>query len=136
MNKRILAVLVLAVCGLVCGAAFAEEGWLEDLDAAVKQAAEQKKLVLADFTASWCGWCAKMKEEVFEKEEFKALAAEKFVLVTIDGDKNRVLVDKYGVQGFPTLVILDGEGKEVHKIVGYKALTPLLEELKTLEPAK
>ncbi|RCK80288.1 MAG: Thioredoxin Disulfide Isomerase [Candidatus Ozemobacter sibiricus] len=136
MRKRMLVVLVLAVCGLVAGAAFAEEGWLDDLDAAVKQAAEQKKLVLVDFTASWCGWCTKMKEDVFDKDEFKALAGEKFVLVTIDGDKHRDLVDKFGVQGFPTLVILDGEGKEVHKIVGYKPLTPLLEELKKLEPAK
>lgn len=136
MNKRILGILFLAVFGLFCAAASAEEGWLDNLDAAVQQAAAEKKLVLVDFTATWCGWCTKLKEEVFEKDEFTQYAADKFVLVAIDADKNRELVDKYGVSGFPTIVILDGEGKELHKIVGFKTLDAFLGELKSLEAGK
>lgn len=136
MNKRILAALFLAVVGLLCTSAMAEEGWLENLDDALKQAESEKKLVMVDFTATWCGWCTKLKEEVFQKDEFRQYVADKFVLVAIDADKNRDLVDKYGVQGFPTIMVVDSEGKEVHKIVGFKPLDGFIEELKTIQPAK
>jgi len=135
-KKFVIAAVVLAVIGLLCTATFADEGWLDSFDDALKQAGSEKKLVLVDFTATWCGWCTKLKEEVFEKDEFKQYVADKFVLVAIDADKNRELVDKYGVNGFPTIMVLDEAGKEVHKIVGFKPLEGFIEELKTVQPAK
>ena len=135
-KKFVIATVVLAVIGLLCTATFADEGWLDSFDDALKQAGSEKKLVLVDFTATWCGWCTKLKEEVFEKDEFKQYVADKFVLVAIDADKNRELVDKYGVNGFPTIMVLDEAGKEVHKIVGFKPLEEFIEELKTVQPAK
>jgi len=135
-KKFVIAAVVLAVIGLLCTATFADEGWLDSFDDALKQAGSEKKLVLVDFTATWCGWCTKLKEEVFEKDEFKQYVADKFVLVAIDADKNRELVDKYGVNGFPTIMVLDEAGKAVHKIVGFKPLEEFIEELKTVQPAK
>lgn len=136
MNSKILVTLLLAFVGLLCTSAMAEDGWLDNLDDALKQAESEKKLVLVDFTATWCGWCTKLKEEVFSKDEFTQYVADKFVLVAIDADKNKELVDKYGVQGFPTIMVLDGEGKEVHKIVGFKPLDGFIEELKSVQPSK
>ena len=42
-------------------------GWTDDYDVALKRAAAENKLVLADFSGSdWCGWCKKLDKEVFD----------------------------------------------------------------------
>ncbi len=104
--------------------------WTTDFDAALKEAAATKRLVLVDFTGSdWCGWCIKLDEEVFDKPEFKAAAPKKFVLVKLDfpqkkklpageRERNDALAKKYEVQGYPTILVLDGEGKVVGR-TGY-----------------
>ena len=51
MIKQILPIVV-AACVAPC---FAAEGWITDMDAAKKQAAEQKKDLMIEFTGSdWC----------------------------------------------------------------------------------
>lgn len=107
------------------GLAFAGgEGWVSDFSAAKKQAAEANEDLLVDFTGSdWCGWCIKLNEEVFSHDEFKAGVKDKFVLVEIDFPKdksklseetqkqNAELGGKYGVQGYPTILLCDASGK-------------------------
>jgi len=110
-----------------------QKGWTEDFEAAKRQAAKEGKLILMDFSGSdWCGWCRKMDEEVFAKERFVREASKKFVLVMIDSpqDKsilsslarrqNQGLKETYSVRGFPTVVIVDPEGKEVKRHSGYR----------------
>lgn len=115
---------------LSLGSAFAKPGWLTDPKQAQEQAKADKKLVLVDFTGSdWCGWCIKLDREVFSKPEFQEYASKNLVLLEIDFPKgkqlspaeqsrNSELAQKYAVQGFPTIVVLDGEGKQVGEI-GY-----------------
>jgi protein disulfide-isomerase len=135
-----LATLAATACFAMAGA-----GWGDDYDKAVAQAKTEKKLVLLDFTGSdWCSWCKKLDAEVFSKKEFKDFAKDNLVLVEVDfpnGKKlsgktkkqNDELKTKFGVKGFPTLVVLDGEGKEVHRIGGYKA--DALDDLKKIADA-
>ena len=109
----------------------AELSWGTDLPAALAQAKKEKKLVLMDFTGSdWCGWCIKLKKEVFDTEDFAKYAKDNLVLVEVDFPSkkklsaelkkaNDALKDKYDANGFPTIVVLNGEGKQVWKQVGY-----------------
>ncbi len=109
----------------------ASDKWMTDYDAALEAAKASNKHVLVDFTGSdWCGWCIRLKEEVFSKDEFKAYAEENFVLLVVDFPRrtklpadqtrrNRELAGKYKVEGFPTIVILSPEGKEVGR-TGYR----------------
>ena len=108
------------------------EGWTDDYDAALKRAAAEKKLVLADFSGSdWCGWCKRLDREVFATDAFRKGAADKYVCLMVDSPsdksllsaraakRNPELVKKYGVRGFPTVLLLDAKGEVVLK-TGYR----------------
>ena len=131
--KTTLPTLCAALAAL---AAFAKtstpEGWLDDYDAALKKAAAEGKHIVVDFSGSdWCGWCKRLDKEVFATDAFRKAAAEKYVLLMVDtprdksllspkaAKENPKLVKKFGIEGFPTVVVLDPKGKEVARL-GYE----------------
>jgi len=98
--------------------------WTMDLDAARKVAAEKKLPILLNFTGSdWCGWCKHMDKEVFSQEAWATYAKANLLLVWIDFPKDKSLVPEkfvsrnktlsatYGVEGFPTYIVLDDDGQ-------------------------
>jgi thioredoxin-related protein len=101
--------------------AHAKEGWLADLDKAIELAGKENKSVLVEFTGSdWCPPCIAMRKEVFSKKEFTEAASKKFVLVELDfpkkdqelAEKNQPHAEKYKIEGFPTVILLDSNGEE------------------------
>ena len=122
-----LAVFALSGAAMVTSAFSKElEGWTTDLDKALEQAKKEKKSVLVEFTGSdWCPPCKMMRKEVFSKKEFVEGASKKFILVELDfpnGDeevkkKNEPFAEKYKVDAFPTVVLLDSEGKEFNRFI-------------------
>ena len=110
--------------------------WYENYNDALDKAANDNKFVLADFTGSdWCPWCIKLEEEVFDKPEFESYAEENLVLLKVDfpqskelsneiKKQNGLLEDKYNVDGFPTVLILDKEGEIVDRM-GYQEGGPI-----------
>jgi thioredoxin-related protein len=107
------------------------EGWMTDFEAAKAQAAEKGKPMLVDFTGSdWCGWCIKLKKEVFSQDAFQSYAEDALVLVEIDFPRskeqsdevkaqNEALAKKYGIRGFPTILLLSPEGELIGR-TGYQ----------------
>jgi len=123
----VLAVSLLAHASM----ALAAGGWTDDFPAALAKAKAENKPVLIDFTGSdWCGWCIKLQKDVFSTAAFKKFAESNVVLMEADfpqGKKlspgvqkqNDELQAKYKVEGYPTLVLLSPEGKELDRHVGY-----------------
>lgn len=118
--------------GLAATQGLAAEGeWLTDLAKAQAKAKAEKKMVLVDFTGSdWCPPCKALYKNVLTSKEFSAFAKDNLVLVEIDfphnkkqSDEqkkaNRELKKKYDVEGYPTVIVFDSEGKELSKKVGY-----------------
>lgn len=116
---------------LVSGFVFASEGWMTDYDAALKKAKAEKKTVILDFTGSdWCGWCIRLDKEVFSQKAFKDYAKDNLVTVMLDfpskkkisdelKKQNAELAKKYKVRGYPTIFLLNSEGKQIAQ-TGYK----------------
>lgn len=141
MKKMLIAVVsALALYSVSAGE------WLTDAAKAQEQAKKENKLVLLDFTGSdWCGWCIKLKKEVFDTQEFKDYADKNLVLVEVDFPRkkqlsaeqkkaNQALQAKYKIEGYPTIIVLNGEGKKVGEL-GYmqggpKAFNAELDKLK------
>ena len=130
MKKLLTLLSILLIASHV---SFAAGGWTDNYEKALAQAKTEKKLVLLDFTGSdWCGWCIKLDKEVFSKPAFKTFAKDNLVPVTLDfphgkklpkhtADQNAKLKGEHGVSGFPTIVLLDADGKAINKWGGYSA---------------
>lgn len=123
----------------------AEGNWLIDAKQAKEQAAKDGKPVLMDFTGSdWCPPCKQLKSKVFDSQAFKDYAAKNLVLLELDfpSDKKKVsketkaqndqLSKEYKITGYPTIIVLDKDGKEVGREVGYSGESPA-EYIKKIE---
>ena len=137
---------MLAACALIgwfacCSAEGAgdETGrltWSTDLPKALAQAKAEKKAVLMDFTGSdWCPPCKALHKNVLVSKEFEDYAEKNLILVVVDFPKskpqteelkkaNEQLQEKFKVEGFPTIIVLDGDGKQLSKTVGYDGEKP------------
>ena len=107
-------------------------GFTDNLDEALAKAKAEGKLIYACFSGSdWCYWCKKLEKEVLSDPLFVAGVMDDYVLVFIDSPQNKAvlsdhakaenekLTKKYGIRGFPTALILDGDGNRVGK-TGYR----------------
>lgn len=65
------------------------------------------------FEASWCGPCKMLSKTINEMGDKITMPIE-----VVDIDQNADLAKQYGVRGVPTMVIVDGEGREVGRKVG------------------
>ena len=133
----------------------AAEGWLTDMDAARKEAAEQKKNLMIEFTGSdWCPPCMQLRANVLTKPDFQQEARKNFVLLELDYPRrkkqsaevkaaNRKLAEQYGVTSFPTIVFADASGKPFGGFVGgrpredvMKAMQDALKNKEALQAAE
>jgi len=131
MKKVILSLFIVATIMAAIPAMASGNGWLTNFDEAKKEAAAKNLPILADFSGSdWCGWCIKLDKEVFSKASFKAYAKKNLVLLLVDfpssksqsadlKSQNQKLAKKYGVRGYPTVLLLDKNGKVIGK-TGYQ----------------
>ncbi len=120
------AVVLIASASL----SFASQGWLTDWEAAKAKSKAENKPILINLTGSdWCGWCIKMEKEIFSQKAFTDFAAENLVLMEADFPKkkeqpaalkkqNAELEKQYLAGGYPTVFLLDAEGKKLSEDLG------------------
>ena len=108
------------------GIAFFKGTWQEVLE----QAKKENKLIFMDCYTSWCGPCKMLAKDVFTDPDVAAFFNEKFVNAKVDMEKGEgpALKKQYGVNAFPTLLFLNGDGELQHCIVGGMPAEELLKQ--------
>jgi thioredoxin-related protein len=74
----------------------------------------QRKLIII-FGADWCPYCADLKKDAKTIKEF-----DDYIVCFINTDKNKNLPKKFRVRNLPTSVVINKEGKEQSRTIGYK----------------
>lgn len=101
------------------------------LEDALKKAKEENKLVFLDCYTSWCGPCRMMASKVFTQKAVGDLFNEKFVNLKMDMEKGAGVdvAKRYKVSAYPTMLLLDGDGQVVYKIIGARGPSDLMREV-------
>ncbi len=130
--KKILGTFLL--CALCFSSAFElaakEIKWQNNYTQALSDAGKSNKPLVVFFTGSdWCIWCKKLEQEALSTKEFADKVGDKFIFVSLDFPKkpkidndsraNKALMDKFGVKGFPGVVIVNSKGEKIAK-TGYQ----------------
>ena len=92
--------------------------WWSDMSRASQEARDFKQPLVVDFGAEWCGFCKKLEKETFPAPEVQALK-DKFVWARVDTDATPEPARKYNIEGLPTILVLDGNGKVLARLAGY-----------------
>ena len=93
------------------------------------------KLVLVDFETEWCVWCDRLDTDTYTDQRVIEFAKKNLISKKIDAEKNNgpQQKKKYRVMGYPTILLLDSEGNEIDRIVGYRPSDEFLNELNRIK---
>lgn len=110
------------------------EDWLQDLELAKQVATIGNKNILLLFSGSdWNPACKRLASEVFFQSAFRDYVSDKYVLVQIDSPRNEAvdrvedssrnseMIQKYAIEGFPTAILADSQGRPYGVIRGYQS---------------
>ena len=124
----IIASLLIGLSAFSQGIEFEKGSFEEALDKAKKE----NKVIFMDCYTQWCRPCKHLAKYVFTQEKVGTLFNENFVNVKMDMEtkEGKPLMEKYNVQGFPTLLWLDPDGNIQHKIAGAGDAEDLISEAK------
>ncbi|MBI5806534.1 DUF255 domain-containing protein [candidate division TA06 bacterium] len=137
------ALLLLLISGIACSGKKEAENkesavkgggakteWI-GFDQAMARASAEKRFVITDYYTSWCKWCKVMDEKTYTDPGVVEAINRNFMAVKIDGESQEKLTYQgkmmsqteltqlLKVEGFPTTVIMDAQGKVLVQIAGY-----------------
>ena len=125
--KQFLLLIIIAL-SQTKNAQSVDLNWHTDLSKAVSISINEKKPMMLFFTGSdWCGWCIRLKKEVFNHEKFKIWSDDNIILVELDFprrkklesnilNQNRELARIFGVSGYPTCWLVEPQILENSKV--------------------
>lgn len=100
----------------------------KSFDAAKEEAKKEGKLIFIDAYTDWCGPCKRMAATSFKDAKVGDLYNKSFINLKIDMEKGEgpEIARRFGVKAYPTLLIVDGNGKLVKQVVGMKSSAQLI----------
>ncbi len=140
-SKSIIAALLL--CFAVTPANAQKNLEWHSFEEALILAHEKSSLIFVDIWAPWCGWCHKMKKDVYPK--LKSVLTKGFILTRLNRSDNETrchyrgktltplrLAQQLHADVVPAIVILNPKGEYLFHLTGYikaNRLRPILKKI-------
>ena len=106
----------------------------ESWESILALAKKENKLIFMDCYTVWCGPCKALARDVFPQEKVGEFFNPRFINVQYDMEKGdgKMLYAKYKkyIIGFPTLLLIDKDGKVLQQMAGYQEPDKLIEGIK------
>lgn len=130
-----VAVLALAVWLAVPQAAQSHIAWQPLQLDSVAAATRLGRPAVVDFGADWCIPCHEMKSTTFVDAAVVAESA-RFAMfeadISLENEHTTALTQHFKVQGVPTVIYFDANGREVNRLVGYVGPEAMLAAMRAL----
>ncbi len=111
-------------------------------DSGLDEARASGRPVLVNVYTDWCGWCRRMKADVYSRAEIRKYLDEHFVVVTLNAEAadaaryegkaftSRSLAARFGVSGYPTTIFLHPDGSHMVTVPRYVESAQFLQVLR------
>jgi len=125
-----VALLFAATAGML----HAQVAWVARYDDALRQARAEQKFIVVDISASWCPPCQRMAREVHTNKDFiEFTRSQIFMLLDAENDNDGIrLAGRFNVHAYPTILVLDSQGREIDRFVGGTGAAALIADLKEI----
>ena len=99
----------------------AELAWEKDFPTALEKARSTRKPLMVMMTATWCGPCKHLESQTLSDPWIRHFLSG---FVVVKAYEDRKVEETYGLQGYPTLVFTDSNGRAAYTSVGYNRRCP------------
>lgn len=96
----------------------------ESYAAAAEQAVALDRPLLLVFRAGWCRWSGEFARGPLAERRVIAMSRQ-FICATVDADRDADTCRRFGVSGFPTVLLIDATGTERFRATGISATSAL-----------
>ena len=110
---------------------YGQVAWVSKYDLARQLAKSRNQLIVVDVYATWCGPCKQMERTVFPDPSFVELS-QNLVCLRVDAENDsdgRMIAGRFEVHSYPTILVLDAEGREISRLVGFSTASALVDDL-------
>lgn len=90
----------------------------DDFGALLSASQTSRRPLLIDFYTDWCVWCKVLADSTMP-DPYVQRFLRNFELGKINAELDTAVADRYRVRSFPTVLLLNSQGEEIDRIVGY-----------------
>ncbi len=94
--------------------------WRSDFHAAQREAQRLDRPMLVHFYTDWCFPCRRMEQDVLSRPTVTQVLESRMILVKLNAEQHQEIAERFGVELFPTDVIVDPTGKRILSSTGYQ----------------
>jgi tetratricopeptide (TPR) repeat protein len=137
MNKKgalrrfqIFLVLFISFYFLLCGKVVPKSiNWVANFEEASRIAKSENKNLILDFYTDWCKWCKKLADSTFTDTSVIRFSMD-FVFFKTNAEKDTALSERFKVNGYPTVILINPSGEEIDRVVGYATAPDFVQKIK------